>query len=253
MDQSRTSTKASSEDGKASSSCTDKKSKPGAEPKSVAKSMKETVAQCQSSDKAANEWDARQKQQEALERTDRFTRSGVPKRHAHLAIARPKESPKLWLEAEAKIVGRVGKGFVIALVGPRGTGKTQLATNAILESVYQGRSGRYMKALDLFVEIRGTYSPDSAVQERDAIDKLIAPRLLVIDELQNRGNSAWEDSVLTNLVDRRYDAGNLDTLLIANLKPDAFRETAGESIMDRMRETGGCIECNWASFRGGSL
>jgi len=58
----------------------------------------------------------------------------------------------------------------------------------------------------------------------------------------------WEDRMLTALVDYRYSQKR-DTVLISNLKRDEFETSMGNSILSRMVEAGGIIECGWPSFR----
>lgn len=174
-----------------------------------------------------------------------------------------------WLEAEKRLAGIVGAGTTIALVGPRGTGKTQLAVRAMgwaghdaanrhrerFSKPWEGNlsesirgAARYTTAMGLFLSLKQTFSEGSKETERDAIEKWCSPRLLVIDECQERGESAWEDRILTHIIDRRYGA-MLDTILIANLTPEEFSASMGESVIDRIRETGTLIECNWPSYR----
>jgi DNA replication protein DnaC len=82
----------------------------------------------------------------------------------------------------------------------------------------------------------------------DVVNRHRIPDLLVIDEFQERGETAFENRMLNHLLDLRY--GDLtDTLLIANLEPEELVESVGESITERLREAGGIIECNWPSFR----
>jgi len=154
-----------------------------------------------------------------------------------------------WLSSRAQLVGMVGSGSIIGLIGNRGNGKTQLAVEAMRESCEQERACKYVKALDVFLAIREAYQ-DKAKTELQIVRTFEMPALLVIDELQERGESAWEDRILTHIIDKRY-AAMRDTILIANLTPDRFREQVGASISDRLRETGGIIPCTWGSFRKG--
>lgn len=109
------------------------------------------------------------------------------------------------------------------------------------------RPCRYAKAMDLFLDIKATYGRED-ICERDVIDEYRQPLLLVLDEASVRGETEWEDRMLVHLIDHRYDDEH-DTLLLANMTPEQFRETMGPSISDRLRETGGVIECDWPSFR----
>lgn len=136
----------------------------------------------------------------------------------------------------------------MALLGGRGTGKTQIGVHAAIGACCVGRSALYAKAMDFFLDVRATYKSEEA-SEADAIAKFVNPMLLVMDELQVRGDTDFEDRMLTYMLDKRYDAMR-DTILIANLSAEAFEDAMGYSVSDRMVESGGVIECNWGSFRG---
>jgi DNA replication protein DnaC len=84
--------------------------------------------------------------------------------------------------------------------------------------------------------------------EMPLIRDLSAVGLLVIDEIQERADTQFEDRTLTNLIDARY-YGMRPTILIGNLRPSEFAARIGSSIASRIRETGGVIEFNGPSFR----
>lgn len=128
----------------------------------------------------------------------------------------------------------------LAFLGPRGTGKTQAATLIAWLVEMDGYSTRYSTAFEFFLAIKGSYNT-STQSEDDVLKRFLAPSLLVLDELQERGDTAFEDRMLTHLIDRRYRDCKA-TILIANLKPDAFATALGSSIMRRVNETGGVIE-----------
>jgi DNA replication protein DnaC len=72
--------------------------------------------------------------------------------------------------------------------------------------------------------------------------------LLVLDEIQERGNTSWEDRIITHILDRRY--GDLmPTVIIANLTKETLADCLGESIVSRMQETGGVMEITGKSHR----
>ncbi len=102
--------------------------------------------------------------------------------------------------------------------------------------------------MEIFLRIRATYHRENT-SELDAIEELCKPQLLVIDEIQQRGETEFENRLLAYLIDRRY-GDMLDTILIGNLTPTALADSLDPSIVDRLRETGGIIECTWPSFRG---
>jgi len=102
--------------------------------------------------------------------------------------------------------------------------------------------------MEFFLEIKASFRPDSTVTEKQVIEEFIRPKLLIIDETQERGETKWEDGLLTHLIDRRYRQER-DTLLISNQTKEAFAESIGASIASRIIETGGIVLCNWPSFR----
>jgi len=180
-----------------------------------------------------------------------YLMSNIPKRHQR--AINEAESPSQWLHIRDRVIGRIGEGFIIALLGTRGPGKTQIAEQAIRYCSHKlgdkaARPSLYVRAMDVFLDLRATYNADAPDTERSVIEKFCAPQLLVVDECQERGESAWEDRMLSYVIDRRY--GDMkDTILIANLMEKAFRESVGTSIMSRLIETGEIIECVWPSFR----
>lgn len=145
------------------------------------------------------------------------------------------------------------RGAIIALVGPRGTGKTQMATELArrflpiwIAKGFQ-RQARYCRVMDFFMAIKESYGEKGGT-ESDAFFPFIQPRLLVLDEVQVRNGTGWEDNALTYLLDRRYGEQR-STILISNLSVDSFEKSIGDSILSRMKESGAVIVCNWESFR----
>ena len=177
-----------------------------------------------------------------------YIKSGVPKRHQKKLDE--SQSPDAWVKVRDRVVTSIGEGFIFALVGARGPGKTQIAEQAIRWCSGKGvaRSSLYVRAMEVFLRVRACYKPDTPETEVAVVETFCAPQFLVIDEFQERGDTAWEDRMLNYIVDRRY--GDMrDTLIIANLTEKAFRESAGPSIVSRLVETGAIIECAWPSMR----
>lgn len=174
-----------------------------------------------------------------------FNDANVPLRYSvRIDIER---SPMPWRDVYEMITRQLQTGCLLALIGNRGTGKTQLGASAIAANCALERSSRYITAMDVFLIIREAQKFQNE-SELKAIQKFVDPKLLVMDEMQVRGETAFENRMLTAIVDKRY-ANMRDTILIANLTEKEFRESLGSSIVDRMYETGGVIPCTWESFR----
>ena len=168
--------------------------------------------------------------------------SGVRVRHR---IA-PASTCEPWNKLLRRLTKRVGTGFLAALIGNRGTGKSQLAVELIRASCASERRAVYTTAMDIFIDLRDAYKLQES--ERSVLLRFQSPSLLVIDEAQERGETPWEDRMLTALIDYRYSQKR-DTVLISNLKRAEFEASMGASVISRMVEAGGIIECNWPSFR----
>lgn len=169
-----------------------------------------------------------------------------------------------WNQTHETIKAGLGKGFLYCLIGDRGTGKTQMGVELIHENIEQAVklhtsedryfdplpyiTARYITAMDFFMDVKHSYRKESTVSEREVMERLVKPHLLVVDEISVRGQSKWEDDLFVQLVDKRY-AAERDTLLIGNLKPSEVMDNVGPSISSRLQEMGGIIQCQWESFR----
>lgn len=153
-----------------------------------------------------------------------------------------------WGEKLLSIERRFNQGFLIALVGANGPGKTQLGVELMFKMTEQLKRALYCTATEFFMDVKATYHSQSPHSERSVIEQYSKPYLLVIDELGKCGQTEWEDRLLFEMIDRRY-RNMKDTLLISNEEKPKFLESIGASLRSRMQETGGIIECNWPSFR----
>lgn len=173
-----------------------------------------------------------------------FNAARVPARHA--ALKNPEGGP--WSDCLRGVQSRLGSGGIMALIGTRGTGKTQIACELVRENAKRGRTSRFTLAMDIFLAIRASYRKDSTTDEAKVVEEFCKPRLLVIDEIQERAETPFEDRILTHIINHRYN-DEKDTLLIGNIKRDEFCKAMGASIVSRLNETGGLIVCDWPSFR----
>ena len=161
-----------------------------------------------------------------------------------------------WSQSAEWLTSKMGSGGLYILVGPRGTGKTMMATRACM-SVAQGIANtgseqtgcKYTTAMDLYLTIKETYDDQARLSEKAALALYTKPRVLVIDEVQERARSEWEQRLLTLIVDKRYSDGAKDTIIIGNLKPEELTRELGPSIMSRAVETGKILVCDWPSYR----
>lgn len=161
------------------------------------------------------------------------------------------------------------KGAIVALVGPRGTGKTSIATHIVRElyledhqSIYDKCEGRreailrrhcrYFKLSEIVGRLKPLYA-DFGTTETAKLesfrDDMVKEDLLILDELSEpTSEPKFKDPILTDIIDRRY-AELRDTILISNETPEQFQKNINPSVLSRMNESGGILPCEWRSFR----
>ena len=152
----------------------------------------------------------------------------------------------------------VSQGGLVAFLGGRGTGKTQMAAEIAKTGVWKSDKGEwngnrmvsnktaiYRRAMDIFLDLRDR---SAGASEKAVLEKLTYCGLLVIDEFQERGETPFEDRVVTNLLDKRYN-DERPTILIANLDRKGLGQMLSASVIDRMRENGKSYTFDWKSYR----
>jgi DNA replication protein DnaC len=187
------------------------------------------------------------------ETSGRMIRSGLPLRHRE---AKPEVLDRTgpWAVAYEGALAVVNQGGMACVLGQRGTGKTQLATE-LARAFIAGRAGKdednpvlYVRAMELFAALRGAFRKGSDQTEMDVLAKFRKVPLLVIDEIQERGETEFEDRTLVLLLDQRY--GDMrPTLILSNLARAELAASLGKSVVSRIQEVGTVIECNWKSYR----
>lgn len=182
-----------------------------------------------------------------------WAQSGVPLRHRE-RVDDGIEFPS-WGGNEPKareVAATVAQGGLVMLLGPFGTGKTQLAAWLVRACCFNwGKPAMYRRFADLLSEMRDECYERGGSDAR-LMARLSRVRLMVIDELHHRRWSEDENLWLMRLLDHRYGA-KTPTLLIANLTREAARESLDGSIIDRMREGGAVVEMTGDSRRGSDL
>lgn len=72
--------------------------------------------------------------------------------------------------------------------------------------------------------------------------------VLILDEWQERRDSDDEATLLTRIIDHRYD-NIAATVLSTNLTPQEFTRRMPASIVSRLHECGTTIVFGWGSYR----
>jgi DNA replication protein DnaC len=166
-----------------------------------------------------------------------------------------------WLAAFEEAKAAVEKCGIVAFLGGRGPGKTQMAAEVAREGkwprdakVWNGhqsvrdQTALYRRAMDIFLDLRDAAQNHSGTSEKKVLERLESVGLLVIDEFQERGGSEWENRIICNLLDKRYSAER-PTILIANYTREEMAGALSPSVKDRIRENGKAIIFDWDSYR----
>ena len=138
------------------------------------------------------------------------------------------------------------RGASLILAGRPGTGKSHLA-GAILRAV-ASNSVRYVTCLDLIRAIRDTWRRDSEKSETQLLGYFGSLDLLAIDEVGMQYGTEGEQTILFDVLDRRYREVK-PVILLTNQDKAGFKGFVGERTYDRLTEMARWVPFDWESFR----
>ena len=167
-------------------------------------------------------------------------------------IAPIQNTSQRWAGYLTKASAGVARGGVVIILGKRGRGKTRIAAEISRDGNFpndlssRDKTSCYRRATEIICELRAAMI--SRVGETATIRRLSAVGLLVIDEFQERGETEWENRMISTILDRRY-ADNLPTILIANLEIADLPNKISDSVISRANECGGVVVCDCEYFR----
>ena len=139
---------------------------------------------------------------------------------------------------------------VIAL-GPSGTGKTNIALGLGLAACQRGLPVRFITAAALVHELIEARDEKRLLRLQK---QMLAPKLLIIDELGFVPLSKTGAELLFELVSQRYERSS--TLITSNLPFEEWTETFGSerltgALLDRLTHHVSILEMNGESYRLG--
>lgn len=135
--------------------------------------------------------------------------------------------------------------------GHPGTGKTHLAVGIGLHVLRLNRIVLFTTVQRAVRRVKNSWRKDSTETESDVIGLLVQPDLLIVDEIGVQFGTAFEQNLLFDILNERYE-NRRPTLLLTNLTTQEVKVFLGERIYDRLRDDGGvCVPFDWGSYRGG--
>ncbi|MBI2952547.1 ATP-binding protein [bacterium] len=127
----------------------------------------------------------------------------------------------------------------VMLYGSPGNGKTLLSCILLNELMFRcAIQGKFLDlSLQYFEKLRSTYNEESGRygQTWNILETLSTVPCLVIDDFGVQRNTDWEQEMLYNLVDTRYEYERL-TLVTTNKPIEEIRELHGGRIYSRLLE-----------------
>lgn len=142
---------------------------------------------------------------------------------------------------------RAERGACLIFSGMPGTGKSHLAT-AVLQALMPAKVGLYTTCMNVIRAVRGTWRKDSEMSESQVLQVYGSVPLLVLDEIGVQYGTDGEQTILFDVIDRRY-RDMQPTIFLTNQSPEGLKQFLGERAYDRLRETSTVVQFDWASHR----
>ena len=129
----------------------------------------------------------------------------------------------------------------------QGLAKSHLAT-AILQAIMPQHIGLYITCMSLIRQVRATWRRDSEQSEGEVLQMLGDVSLLVLDEVGVQYGTDGEQTILFDILDRRY-RDMQPTIILTNQDVKGLQEYIGERTFDRLREVSRLVTFDWESYR----
>ncbi|WP_157889375.1 ATP-binding protein [Chromobacterium subtsugae] len=155
------------------------------------------------------------------------------------------------LNAFKKWVVKVGKdrnaGNVV-MMGFTGTGKTHMASAAVLNLIaHRGLNVCYVTSDQMKTEVCETWGK-AGRSESIELNRFASYSVLIIDEVELLDANGHGLRVLNRVIDMRSAEG-LPTVFISNQTQERLSEIVGPRAASRMYENALVLQCYWEDFR----
>lgn len=143
--------------------------------------------------------------------------------------------------------GHLKRGTGLILSGMPGTGKSHLAA-AALQSIMPRHCGLYTTCMNVIRMVRGTWRRDSDKSETQVLNMLGSVPLLVLDEVGVQYGTEGEQTILFDVLDKRY-RDMMPTIVLTNESMAGLKQFVGARSYDRLTETSRAVLFAWDSYR----
>lgn len=139
----------------------------------------------------------------------------------------------------------------VVLLGPSGVGKSHLAISLAYRAVQQGIKVRFITAADLMLQLTGAKKQDRLPMYLKR--SILAPKLLVIDEIGYLPFGREQANLFFNVVAKRYEHGSV--IVTSNLPfsqwAGAFADdqTLTAALLDRLLHHAHIVQITGNSYR----
>ena len=165
-----------------------------------------------------------------LKSLDSFTQ-----RPAYPVVERAERATRAWL---------MGGPQILTLVGPPGTGKTHLAEGAVATLMGKGSRVVYITEGQLIEFLRSGIQSNTVGLRMEALGQV---DWLVLDDLGVQALGDWDRGKIDELVNMRWSADNVRTLVTTNLLAKDLPPRIASRISDRERAV--VVSINAADYR----
>lgn len=139
-------------------------------------------------------------------------------------------------------------GTNLIFAGKPGTGKTHLAIGIAHHVIENGGSALYSRFSEVVMKVKESFG-EKGKGERQVIDALKDPDLLIIDEAGKQLGTDFEKNIFFEVINARYEDCK-PTILITNLQITELSTYLDPAALDRLREGGGrVVSFDWDSER----
>jgi DNA replication protein DnaC len=189
------------------------------------------------------------------ERLDAMLRaSGIPERVKGCTFANfnaSTDAQKFAMQAAMDFAetfkDRAKGGDSLIFAGRPGTGKGHLAA-AVMNRLMPEYLPVYTTCLDMIRSVRETWRKDSKHSESQVLDELESAWLLIIDEIGVQYGTDGEQTIIFDVLDRRYRQMR-PTIFITNQDKAGFKAFIGERAYDRLTQVAKWVPFDWGSYR----